>query len=219
MLRFPGDGFFTKMNWQQLYQERRNIAARFGDIWSLPLATRYHRVVAGEGSAGTSVLEVGAGDRSFQNKLRGYWGELSYVSCDIDATHSHEFSSIDEVTGRYDLVCGFEVIEHLTLDEASHMVARMFEVTKAGGRIALTTPNIYYPPAYLRDVTHITPFCYDELGALLQIAGFRVKSIHRLYHDSILKKLVRRYLFYPVFRVLGIDFARQIIVVAEKPRS
>ncbi|MFT7222461.1 MAG: putative N-acyltransferase, partial [Candidatus Azotimanducaceae bacterium] len=42
-------------------------------------------------------------------------------------------------------------------------------------------------------------------------------AMYRLYHDSVFKKLIRRYLMYPVFRTIGIDFARQIIVVAEKP--
>lgn len=205
------------IDWQKLYLERKVIADRFGEIWDLPVATRYHRVVASVGRRGTSVLEVGAGDRSFQRKLEGYWGNVSYMSCDIDPTHEHDFSHIDEVKGEYDLVCAFEMIEHLTLSDAQHMVTRIYDLVRPGGKLALTTPNIYYPPAYLRDVTHITPFCYDELGALLQLAGFKVTSIHRLYHDSLVKKFIRRVLFYPVFRVLGIDFARQIIVVAEKP--
>jgi SAM-dependent methyltransferase len=205
------------IDWQKLYLERSVIADSFGEIWDLPVATRYHRVVASIGGRGSSVLEVGAGDRSFQRKLEGYWGNVSYTSCDIDPTHDHDFSHIDEVKGEYDLVCAFEMIEHLTLADAQHMVTKMYDLVRPGGKLALTTPNIYYPPAFLRDVTHITPFCYDELGALLQLAGFKVTSIHRLYHDSLVKKFIRRVLFYPVFRVLGIDFARQIIVVAEKP--
>jgi len=47
--------------------------------------------------------------------------------------------------------------------------------------------------------------------------GFNVTHIYRLYNDSLLKKFVKRILFYSLFRVLGIDFAKQIIVVAEKP--
>ena len=205
------------IDWQKLYLERSIIADKFGEIWDLPIATRYHRVVASVGGRGTSVLEVGAGDRSFRRKLEGYWGNVGYTSCDIDPTHEHDFSQIDEVQGEYDLVCAFEMIEHLTLSDAQHMVTRIYELVRPGGKLALTTPNIYYPPAYLRDVTHITPFCYDELGALLQLAGFKVTSIYRLYHDSLVKKFIRRVLFYPVFRIIGIDFARQIIVVAEKP--
>lgn len=205
------------LDWQQLYQHRKDIARRFGDIWALPVANRYHRVVADIGSAGTKLLEIGAGDRSFEKKMQGYWGELEYFSCDIDPTYPHDFNHIDEVEGEYDLICAFEMIEHVTLEEAAHVIERCYEVVRPGGRIALTTPNIYYPPAFMRDVTHVTPFCYDELGALLSLAGFHVQSIHRLYHDSIVKKLIRRFLMYPIFRAIGIDFAKQIIVVANKP--
>jgi SAM-dependent methyltransferase len=205
------------IDWQKLYRERQKVAKQFGDIWSLPVSSRYHRVVATQGHAGVSVLEVGAGNRSFKNKLTDYWGELEYKSCDIDPTFDHDFANIESVDGTYDLICAFELIEHLTLSQAKDMVTRMFDLVKPGGKVALTTPNIYYPPGFLRDATHLTPFCYDELGGLLALAGFRVTSIHRLYHDSLIKKFIRRVLFYPVFRIIGIDFAKQIIVVAEKP--
>lgn len=205
------------IDWQNLYQERRATAKQFGEIWDLPIESRYHRVVAKYGGKGFSVLEVGAGDRSFEKKLQDYWGEVTYRSCDIDPTYTHDFGHIDEVTGEYDLICAFELIEHLTLIDAQRMVVRMHNLLKPGGIAILTTPNVYYPPAFLRDATHITPLCYDELGGLLRLAGFELRAMYRLYHDSVFKKLIRRYLMYPVFRTIGIDFARQIIVVAEKP--
>ncbi len=205
------------IDWHKLYRERQAVADQFGKIWSLPVAQRYHKVLASVGSRGVDLLEVGAGDRALNEKMKGYWGELNYRSCDVDPTFEHDFSSVDEVEGSFDIVCAFELIEHLSLNGAWHMVKKMYEHVKPGGRVVLTTPNIYYPPAFLRDATHVTPFCYDELGGLLRLAGFRVVSVHRLYHDSMIKKFMRRVLLYPVFRALGIDYARQIIVVADKP--
>ena len=67
------------IDWQELYLERKSVADQFGKIWSLPVASRYHRVVAGLGNAKTRLLEVGAGDRSFENKMAGYWGGCDYV--------------------------------------------------------------------------------------------------------------------------------------------
>ena len=205
------------LDWQQLYRQRQDIADRFGDIWDLPIDKRYHRVLAREGRGGVRLLEIGAGDRGLERRMQEYWGDLEYLSCDIDPTFQHDFTHIDEAVGEYDLVCAFELIEHLELRAAGHMAQRMYELTSPGGRVVLTTPNIFYPPAFMRDATHVTPFCYDELGGLLQLAGFRVTRIYRLYHDAVIKKLLRRYLAYPLFRLMGIDFARQIIVVAEKP--
>ncbi|MBT4160480.1 MAG: methyltransferase domain-containing protein, partial [Gammaproteobacteria bacterium] len=177
----------------------------------------YHKVLATVGRRGVDLLEVGAGDRSLRQKMQGYWGEYNYKSCDIDSTFEHDFTNIDEVEDSYDIVCAFEMIEHLSLDSAWLMVKKMYDHVKPGGKVVLTTPNVYYPPAFLRDATHVTPFCYDELGGLLRLAGFRVVSVHRLYHDSLIKKFLRRILLYPVFRAIGIDYAKQIIVVADKP--
>ena len=97
------------------------------------------------------------------------------------------------------------------------MVQRCLALLNPGGKIIVNTPNIYFPPAFMRDVTHCTAWSYDELGGFLELAGLKINTIHRLYHDSIIKRLMRRYLFYPVFRVMNFDFARPIIVVAQKP--
>lgn len=193
------------------------IASRFGDIWKIPIARRYYDVLRKLGGESVTVLEIGAGDRRLKKKMAGYWGEFDYRSCDIDTRHEHDFSEIDSVTGEFDLICAFEMIEHLTLEEARHLLGKCFALNVPGGQIALTTPNIYYPPDFLRDATHRTPFCYDELGGLLQLCGYETTAIYRLYHDSVIKKFIKRVLMYPIFRVLGIDFAHQIMVVAKKP--
>ena len=207
----------SNIEWQQLYRHRQSIGEQFGDVWQLPIKKRYHQVLSACGSPGVSLLEVGAGNRGLANRMQGYWGQFVYRSCDIDSTYDHDFSSVDELEGSYDVICAFEVIEHLTLHEAAHMLRKVRQHLKPGGRLVLTTPNIFYPPAFMRDATHITPFCYDELGGLMAMTGFRVQSIYRLYHDALFKKFVRRVLMYPVFRLLGIDFAKQVIVVAENP--
>ena len=205
------------IDWQHLYRHRKSAEKRFGDIWQLPLRKRYHQVLADQGRAGVSLLEVGAGDRALQDTMKRYRGQFNYVSCDIDPTYEHEFKASSEITGEYDVIAIFEMIEHVPLADAASLLQDCFEHLKPGGKIVLTTPNTYYPPAYLRDATHITPFCYDELAGLLDLCGFRTSAIYRLHHDAVLKKFLKRVVFYPLFRLLGIDFAHQIAVVAEKP--
>ncbi|MFN3237101.1 MAG: class I SAM-dependent methyltransferase [Pseudomonadales bacterium] len=205
------------IDWQQLYQQRKAAAKKFGSIWQVPLRKRYHTVLAELGEANISLLEVGAGDRALQQTMSRYWGAFSYASCDIDATFEHDFASTKDLRGEYDLVAIFEMIEHVPLLDAAEVLQDCLRHLKPGGKIMLTTPNTYYPPAYLRDATHITPFCYDELAGLLSLCGFQVTAIYRLHHDSVIKKAIKRYLAYPLFRLLGIDFAHQIAVVAEKP--
>ncbi len=44
-----------------------------------------------------------------------------------------------------------------------------------------------------------------------------MERIVRIYHDPVHRKLLRRYLFGWLFRMISIDFARQIVLVARKP--
>jgi hypothetical protein len=204
-----------RLDWSKLFTQRQAVAKTFGSIWSLPVARRYYNVLAELGKP-QSILELGAGDRGLAERMKSFWGSFDYRSCDIDDTGDHDFSHIDDVQGRYDLICALEMIEHVTLEDAHHILLRCHALLHSGATIALTTPNVFYPPAFLRDATHVTPFCYDELGGLLQLCGFEVTRICRLHHDSVLKKFAKRYLFYPFFRLLGVDFAHQIMVVARK---
>lgn len=202
--------------WSSLYKYRKNIEKRFGSLWSLPVKKRYHNVLDRYVISGAKILEIGAGERKLKQRLERSCQGVDYVSCDIDDQYEHEFKQFSEITGSYNIICAFELIEHLTLDSARKMLNKCYEVTADEGVILLTTPNIYYPPAYLRDATHITAFSYDELGGLMESAGFEVTAIYRLYHDALLKKVIRRYLLYPLFRAINIDFSRQIAVVAKK---
>ncbi len=70
---------------QKLYLERSVVSDGFGETRDLPVVPRYHRVVASIGGHGASVLEVGAGDRSF-----GYLSE---------ATTRRSLSSLDQLLG------------------------------------------------------------------------------------------------------------------------
>jgi SAM-dependent methyltransferase len=205
------------IDWQQLYKHRKAAEKTFGAIWDVPIKKRYHTVLAEVGQKDISLLEVGAGDRALATTMRKYWGDLEYKSCDIDPTFDHDFSHSKDIEGEFDVIAIFEMIEHVSLHDAAELLTDCFEHLRSGGFIVLTTPNTFYPPAYLRDATHITPFCYDELAALLGLCGFQVQGIYRLHHDALLKKFLKRVVFYPLFRLLGIDFAHQIAVVAAKP--
>ena len=81
----------------------------------------------------------------------------------------------------------------------------------------LSTPNTFYPPAYLRDATHRTPLCYDELAGLVTAAGLEVTRVARVYHDPVHRRFLRQYCLGWLFRLIGIDYARQIVLVAHKP--
>lgn len=200
--------------WSRLYAARCAIQRRYRRIWDVPIARRYSEVLFGLGRDGVAVLEIGAGTKGLAGRIARRWPQADYRSLDIDRTQQHDFHSLEEVTGEYDFVCMFDVLEHVRPEEAFRILSRSREVLRPGGMLCATTPNTYHPQTFLRDATHITPWCYDELGALATMAGFSVRDLYRLYHDDLAGRLVHRLLLYPVHKALEIDFARQIMIVA-----
>jgi hypothetical protein len=207
----------SSFSWSRQYKARQAIARRHGRIFSLPIEKRVSEVLLSEVRGGDHVLEVGAGGRAMGELLARERPQAKYSSCDPDPEGRHDFQSLDQVAGPYQCVAAFEVIEHLSLDEIAPWLARLAALLAPGGRLLLSTPNTYYPPDFLRDATHRTPLCYDELGGLVENSGLEVTRLVRIYHDPLHRKIARRYLFGWLFRLIGIDFARQIVLVARKP--
>ncbi|MEX1032568.1 MAG: methyltransferase domain-containing protein [Cellvibrionaceae bacterium] len=205
------------LDWSKLYQCRRATQKRYPGIWTLPIRKRHHQLVTEHLTDIDSILELGAGSRNFYDLISKRKAGISYKSFDIDRTHAHDFHRLEDISGSYDAVCMFEVIEHVSPKLASQMLTTAYRHLKPNGLLFVTTPNTFHPPEYLRDATHITPWCYDELGAVVQLTGFELHAIYRLYQDSLLKKLARRFVFQPLFRILGLDFAKQIIAIGRKP--
>ncbi len=207
----------SNISWSELYAARTKVQKRYRKIWDVPIARRYSTVIHKYGHDGAQVLEVGAGGRALQNRLKKWWPNTQYKSYDIDLNTEQDFYELDDISGVYEMIYMIEVIEHVRPEIAKQILTKCYEVMAPGGLLFVTTPNIYYPPNYLRDATHITPWCYDELGAVSCMAGFELKSIYRLYSDSFWGKLLHRVLFYPVHKALGIDFAKHLLLVARKP--
>lgn len=209
-------GISGGVDWSLLYEHRKSIEKRFGKIWALPLKKRHHHIVREYLADGLSWLEVGAGKRGLKSIVEEGGSNVRYKSYDIDQRNFHDFYQLDDISGSYDCICIFEVIEHVTLEEGQRILQKCLSVLKPDGTLIISTPNIYYPPAFMRDVTHITAWAYDELGGFLQLNGFVVEHIYRMYHDAFLRKIVTRYLMRPIHKLMGIDYSKQIIIVASK---
>jgi 2-polyprenyl-3-methyl-5-hydroxy-6-metoxy-1,4-benzoquinol methylase len=135
---------------------------------------------------------------------------------DIDREQLHDFYSLEEIQESFDVIFLFEVIEHLNFEEGVQLLKKSYDLLNGEGRLILTTPNIFNPSRFLRDATHKVAYCYDELGGLLLAQGFQIKVMYRTYNDAYHRYLFRLYVMAPLHRYLGIDFAKSILVVAEK---
>jgi len=201
--------------WSRLIEARRAFRREQGDFWSLGLVRKSETLAASFAVPGGRVLDVGAGDRGLEGVLRARVGDLTYVSVDPDPGGAHDYRSLDVVKDRFDLVTCLEVIEHLSPADAVALLASARERLAPGGRLVLSTPNVMNPTAFLTTMDHKTPFAWDELGGVLTLLGYRVLQMVRVQNDPWLRRL-GRWLVYPLYRVLAVDFARSIAVVAQR---
>jgi len=204
------------VDWSQIVYHRDQIHERYHAIWDLPIVRRRTRFVQAYLRPGIRILDVGAWKRKMGKKMEGLYPDIAYKSMDVDRNLFHDYYSLDEIDERFDLITFFEVIEHLELEEGIKMLGRLKQLLADGGLLFISTPNVYNPTRFLLDATHKVAYSYEELGGLLLSQGFTVQGIYRTYNASTLKYFLRLTLLYPLHKIVNVDFARSIIVVAAK---
>ncbi len=82
---------------------------------------------------------------------------------------------LGERAGRFDLLIGLDIVEHLARDEALRFLELCWAALKPGGRLVLQTPNADSPfglSVRYGDVTHEWAYNVNALTRLLRRAGF-----------------------------------------------
>jgi SAM-dependent methyltransferase len=204
------------ISWSKLFEYRDQIHEHYPEIWDLKILRKRFPLMVKMIQDGEKVLDIGASHRNLQERLKRHFPKVNYKSMDIDREQFHDFYSLEEIQESFDVIFLFEVIEHLNLAEGVQLLKRTYDLLDPGGRLILTTPNVFNPSRFWRDATHQVAYCYDELGGLLLAQGFQIKAMYRTYSDAYHRYLFRLYVMAPLHRYLGIDFAKSILVVAEK---
>lgn len=205
-----------KISWSKLFDHRDEVHRKYRDIWDLKILRKRFPLILKSIRDGEKILDIGASDRRLEKRLKRHYPKLIYKSMDIDREQFHDFYNLGDVQETFDVILLFDVIEHLTLDEGDRLVGRIHDLLREGGQLILMTPNIFNPSRFWRDATHKVAYCYDELGGLLLARGFRIKAMYRTYNDVFHRYFFRLYVMGPLHRYLGIDFAKSILVTAEK---
>jgi SAM-dependent methyltransferase len=204
------------MNWSERLRWREKVHERYPDLWDLRLARKRLPLSLKYLKDGEKVLEIGASNRDLEKRIKGRLPRAVYKSLDVDRTYPHDYSSFDEIREPFDLVLLFEVIEHLSLEEGIEMVGRIYQILNPGGRVVLSTPNVYTPGQYWKDASHLVPYHYEEVGGLFLSQGFEIVDMRRMFRKSLAGFILKGYLLSPLFRFLGIDFSESILLVARK---
>jgi 2-polyprenyl-3-methyl-5-hydroxy-6-metoxy-1,4-benzoquinol methylase len=204
------------ISWSKLYEYRDRIHQRYPEIWDLKILRKRFPLILDTLRDGEKVLDIGASSRDLEGRLRSHYPKVTYKSMDVDQARPHDFYTLEEIQETFDVIFLFDVIEHLELEEGAQILKRIYELLSTGGRLILTTPNIFNANRFWRDATHRVAYCYDELGGILLAQGFHIKAMYRTYNDVFYRYLLRVYVMVSLHRYLGIDFAKSILVVAEK---
>jgi SAM-dependent methyltransferase len=207
-----GEGF----SWSKLFEYRHQIHHRYPEIWNLKILRKRFPLMVKTIQDNEKVLDIGASNRNLQERLKRHFPKLIYKSMDVDREQFHDFYGLEEIHESFDVIFLFEVIEHLSLEEGVRLLKKIYELLNEGGRLILTTPNVFNPSRFWRDATHRVAYCYDELGGLLLAQGFSIRAMYRTYNDVFHRYFFRVFVMAPVHRYLGIDFAKSILIVAEK---
>jgi SAM-dependent methyltransferase len=206
----------ARVSWSEVLRTREVIHKRYATIWQVPVLRKRFELIRSLLNYGARVLDVGAGDAGWGPRLQKAIKNITYKTVDIDPNQSPDYRSMQEIQQEFDLVISWEVIEHLTLADGENMIRECERVLCPGGKLVISTPNIFNPSRYLMDSTHLTPYCYEELGGLCLRAGLEVQEIYRTFNASTVQFFLKRVFSTPFHRLVGIDYTKSIIVVAEK---
>ena len=206
-------------SWSNIFRNRADIHKIYPDIWALKIIRKRLPFMLKYIKDGDKILDIGASSRDLEMRIKKHRPQIVYKSMDIDREVVHDYYSLDEVEETFDVVFLFEVIEHLGLEEGVNMFGKIHSLLKEGGYLILSTPNTFNPGRFWRDATHRVAYCYDELGGLLLGQSFKIKGMYRTYNDAFHRYLFRVYVMFPLHRYLGIDFAKSILIVAERQRK
>jgi len=201
-------------SWSELYRHRQTVRQRYPNIWTVPLVKKETDRLFALVSTGMRVLEVGAGDRRFGRRLQARYPDIDYRSFDIDRGTEQDYYRLEDVAGTFDCIYAFELIEHLAPEDGLVLLLQLHGLLRTGGRLLLGTPNLYHPHRYWGDITHKTPYKYEELGGLMMMAGFDIPDVFRIYNDALLRRWFRVHVGVLLHRYLDIDFAGTVLLDA-----
>jgi hypothetical protein len=203
-------------SWDHFYQYRKMVRKQFPDFWRLRVIKKPLEILREELRPQQSILDVGAGNREIGEKIKKSLAIEDYKSMDVDRSQGHDYYSFAEIEACFDGVLLFEVIEHLDFKDGIDLIKALYARVSLGGKLFVTTPNLYHPNRYWEDCQHKTPYCYDELGGLLSASGFEIKACYRVYNDAFIRRVFRMHIGVYLHRYLNIDFAPSILLVAQK---
>ncbi len=181
------DGFYADYgDFKGYSQASKNLLVRLRRSWQGLWDTRLRILVATGGLKGRRLLEIGASYGEFLKnaKIRGaYVGAVEIDSVARNQLIAQGVDAAEKINleRRYDIVCAFQVIEHLASPQ--DLVADIASVLALDGRLLLTLPNAgeadVIGPSWVGfrcDLEHLNYFNVRTITELLRRHGIFVEQ-------------------------------------------
>ena len=204
------------MDYSVLSKGRREAFERFGTIHQLPISRSPYDYLK-QVYRGGLLLDVGAGKELYVRQLLGL-DETQYASLDNDQSGAFTYTAVQDVpeSALFDWMIVNQLLEHLTIDEAYHLLQQLQPHLRPGGQMIITVPNVFHPTRYWGDPTHVTHWSYAALYALGTAAGFKIQHIYRYSKNRgprdpltwVVERIIRR--------LYRIDWCDSIMIIAAR---
>lgn len=203
-------------SWSRFWKARKEVRKQYKDIYCLPIKKKLFQIVSEEIKDTSSILEVGAGEKILKKKVEETYPSVTYKTMDIDVEGDHDYTKLETIEEKFDVIVMAEVIEHLFFEEGLNIFQDLHYLLKEGGKLIVTTPNIYHPNTWFKDSDHRVALSYEVLGAMAKETEFEIHEIYRTFNDSFFKRFTKMYITKFIFKHLELDFAPSIVLVAKR---
>lgn len=169
----------------------------------------------------STVLDVGAGDLRIMQKFKKAGYSDIYHTQDIGEEFKYTYTTLDEIRYQYSAILCLDVIEHLQLQEGLSLIHKLINLLAPDGVLFIQTPNgrcIRSPLA--SDMTHLHCYNINDLWAYLTCMGLEVegyRSVFEAERETWKQRILNLVTRYIITRILGLDYADNIILIAYKP--
>lgn len=134
------------------------------------------------------------------------------------------YKNIEDSDGGYDLIVGFDVLEHMTLNQLKELFKHAANKLKPSGKMLFRFPNgdsYAGMPAQNGDYTHITSIGQSKLRQIIEQYGFGIESFKGRvsYPPSKIKNLFLKLIRWPFIKIIGFNipyfFSGNVVAVVK----
>ena len=132
------------------------------------------------------------------------------------------FKNISECDATYDLIIGFDVLEHMTLEQLKDLFAHASKKLSSTGKMLFRFPNCdsYAGMAAQNgDYTHITSMGQSKLRQIIEPYGFVIESFEARvdYPVKSVRNFILKVIRWPLIKIIGFGnpyfFAGNVVAV------